>query len=71
MIEKLVNWITWAKHKLAGHLLVTILTPEGQDYTFYASSIYTENGFLVVDDLESGIPLRLRSGWDNITVTGV
>lgn len=71
MIEKLINWLLWVKHKLAGHLLITILTPDGQDHTFYASSIYTENGFWVVDDSESGLPVELRPMRDNITITGV
>lgn len=68
-MSRFANWLEQMYHRLHGHLLVTVLTKDGRDYTFYLSSIYTEDGKWTMD-MPDGFPVDLPVNDCAVTITG-
>lgn len=68
MFERFLNWPIQMLHRLFGHMLVTIQT-ETMTVTIYASSVFTNNGIWMVDDVETGTTIHVKPEY-NVTITG-
>lgn len=68
-MNRLLNWLEQMNHRLHGHLLVTVLTKDGKDYSFYLSSIYTEDGKWTMDMVD-GLPVDMPTKDCTVTITG-
>ena len=69
-MNRISNWMEQMYHRLHGHLLVTVLTEDGEEYSFYLSSVFAENGRWTMDFAERASPVNLPDGNLKITITG-